>query len=331
MMHDSQPDALLDLLADGNDHARATLCDLLHTTMPELLARVEALRQQGYHIGDGHGQGITLLPQAGSLLPAYLRRELGTLHFGRGDIFYAPQMDSTNTTLKREAARRVLPGGALAVCDRQTAGRGRMQRAWADPMAGESLTCSLLLRPQLPPQATPLVTLATAVAAAETIAQWGLAPGIKWPNDVVLGGRKCVGILCEAVADPQGALCVVVGTGFNLNQQAFAGELADKATSLRIALGAAVDRRTFLGRYLTQMEQAVAALQSRGLAGIQPQYEARSVTLGRTVQVIGTGESFVGKAEHIDGDGALHVRDAAGNLRRVLSGDVSVRGVMGYV
>ena len=75
----------------------------------------------------------------------------------------------------------------------------------------------------------------------------------------------------------------------------------------------------------------LAALESRGLAGIQPQYEARSVTLGRTVQVIGTGETFVGKAEHIDGEGALHVRDAAGNLRRVLSGDVSVRGVMGYV
>jgi BirA family biotin operon repressor/biotin-[acetyl-CoA-carboxylase] ligase len=330
-MTEDQLDALLGELADGLEHSRDSLCNIFHIRMEELFDRVWALQKRGYEILSKGGHYFTLLPKADSFLPVYIRWQLTTQHFGRGTIFYAPEMDSTNTELKQMAAARALPEGTLAVCDRQTAGRGRMQRQWVDPVAGESLTCSLLLRPRLPPEAVSLVTLATAVAAAETIAEWGLDAGIKWPNDVVLGERKCVGILCETVTDPAGERCVVVGAGFNLNQKAFAGELNDRATSLRIAWGEAVDRRTFLSRYLFQMERAMDALESKGFAGIRPAYEARSVTLGRQVTVIGAGESFVGTAEHIDGDGALNVRDAAGNLRRVLSGDVSVRGVMGYV
>ena len=330
-MLDSQLEALLDKLADGRGHTQQSLCDVFHINFTELFERVWALQKRGYRIAEAGGHYFTLLPKADSLLPVYIRWQLTTRHFGRGDILYAPEMESTNTALKRAAAEKPLPDGTLAVCDRQTAGRGRLQREWADPVAGESLTCSLLLRPRLSPEQVPLVTLATAVAAGEAIAEWGLAPGIKWPNDVVLDGRKCVGILCEAVTDPDGEMCVVVGAGFNLNQQVFSGELAEKATSLRITLGEPVDRRTFLSRYLFQMERAMDALEVKGFAGIQPQYAGRSVTLGRTVQVIGAKETFTGMAEHIDAEGALHVRDGAGILRRVLSGDVSVRGVMGYV
>ena len=330
-MTEIQLDELLSELSDGREHTQSSLCNIFHIPFVELFDRVWALQKRGYHILDEGGHRFTLLPKADSFLPVYIRWQLTTRCFGRWEIFYAPEMDSTNTVLKRAAAERALHEGTLCVCDRQTAGRGRLQRDWADPVAGESLTCSLLLRPRLAPEQMPLVTLATAVAAAEAIAEWKLSPGIKWPNDVVLNGRKCVGILCETLTDPDGGRCVVVGAGFNLNQQTYEGELAARATSLRMALGEPVDRRVFLSRYLFQMERAMDALESKGLAGILPQYESRSVTLGRTVQVTGAGEQFTGIAEQLDAEGALHVRDGAGNLRRVLSGDVSVRGVMGYV
>ncbi len=330
-MTENQLDELLAALSDGRAHTQESLCDRFHISLGELLDGTLALGTHGYNLLEEGGRRFTLLPKADSILPGYIRRQLTTRSFGRGEILFVPEMDSTNTTLKRAAAQRALRGGTLCVCDRQTAGRGRLQREWVDPVAGESLTCSLLLRPSLAPEQTPLVTLATAVAAAEAIAEWGLSPGIKWPNDVVLSGRKCVGILCETVTDPNGERCVVVGAGFNLNQQAYAGELAEKATSLRMALGKPVDRRAFLSRYLYHMERAMDVLEATGLSGLLPAYESRSVTLGRMVRVMGAGEQFTGIAEHLDAEGALHVRDGAGNLRRVLSGDVSVRGVMGYV
>ena len=280
-----------------------------------------------------HGQPVAGVPelQPAPLTPEAVRAGLTTRCYGRGEIGYAPEMDSTNTQLKRAAQAAALPAGSLALCDRQTQGRGRMQRAWEDPDAGQSLTCSLLLRPKLEPRQLALVTLATAVAAAETLAALGFDAGIKWPNDIVISRRKCVGILCELVTDPAGETCVVVGTGFNVNQRAFAQSIAHKATSLWLEGGREIDRCTLLCQYLEQLERAMEALEARGLAGILPGYEARSVTLGQRVQVVGTAETFVGIARRVDENGALWVQDDQGALRRVLSADVSVRGVMGYV
>ncbi len=324
-------DSVLRLLAKPGLHSIEALCAALALTPEQLSAHMDALRQRGYRIDEAGGQGYTLLPKADTLLPAYVWRGLETAVYGRGEILYAPAMDSTNTQLKHAAAERVLPEGSLAVCERQTAGRGRLQRVWDDPAAGESLTCSLLLRPQLPREQVHLVTLAAAVAAAEALASFGTDARIKWPNDVVIRGRKCVGILCETTMDPSGALCVVAGAGFNVNQRAFTGELADKATSLWLQTGVAGDRCQLLCRYLLHLESAVRLIEQRGFTALMPAYAARSVTLGVRVRVIGAAEAFVGMAQSIDADGALLVLDDRGVLHRVISGDVSVRGVMGYV
>jgi len=177
-----------------------------------------------------------------------------------------------------------------------------------------------------------------ALAAAGAIAQTcpGLDPGIKWPNDVILNGKKCVGILSELAADMDGLSFVIPGVGINVNQTAFEGELREKATSLLIELRKAdpnaqpVCRRQLLLSYLRHMESAVDAMEREGLAGILDQYVARSVTLGRRVKVIGLNGEFTGTAQSIDETGALIVTEDGGGERRVLSGDVSVRGLMGY-
>ena len=260
----------------------------------------------------------------------YLKEHLHTRWAGRGEIAYEQQMPSTNLRAK-EMARTGAPHGSLAVCDHQTAGRGRLQRSWDTP-AGEALTQTMMLRPKLPVEQAQLCTFAAAVAAAKAIEDVcpQLHPGIKWPNDVVIASKKCVGILCEMVLDADG-YAVVPGVGININQTHFEGELADKATSLLMETGKPADRWQVLCAYLYHMEEAVDALEKNGLNGIWQDYVSRSVTLGSRVRVVGTDSEFVGTAKAVDETGALLVTDDNGQDRRVLSGDVSVRGLMGYV
>ena len=272
------------------------------------------------------------------LLPSgqWLKDRLSTRWVGKSEIIYEEEIPSTNTLLK-ELARQGAPAGTVAVCDFQSAGRGRLQRVWK-AAAGETLPVSLLLKPRLTPEQIPLCTLGAAVAASQAIEQVcpGLKAGIKWPNDVVIGGRKCVGILCEGAFDPEGRLCVIMGVGFNGNQREFPTELSASATSLFLEkqrcdpAAAPVVLRELLAAFLEAVEKVIDRLEEGGLSAILPEYRARSVTIGSTVRVIAPTEEYIGQAEGMDDAGALLVRDASGSLRVVVCGDVSVRGLMGY-
>ena len=323
-------DELLSLLATGKAGTASALAGRLQITPEALNGRLLALAAEGYRPERDAAGNLSLRPAADSLLPGDILAGLRTRSLGRGEILYALEMDSTNTELKRAATERDLPAGSLAVCDRQTAGRGRLQRAWETPEPGTALPCSVLLAPDLPPGQMHLATLAVAVAAAAAIAETGLEPGIKWPNVVVVGGKKCVGILCEAVSGARG-MQIVAGAGFNVGQRSFPESIRHRATSLRLEGAQGADRRTLLCAYLAHLERTMAALEAEGLSGILAEYTARSVTLGRRVEVIGATETFRGTAETIDDTGALWVLDDQNRSRQVWSGDVSVRGVMGYV
>ena len=266
-----------------------------------------------------------------------IRAGLGTRWAGRGLVFYAPELPSTNAVL-RDLARQGAPHGSVAVCHHQTAGRGRMSRSWETP-AGEALTFSVLLRPRLRPEEAQLCTLAAAVAVAGMISGRfpGLKARIKWPNDVVVEGRKVCGILSEAGFGADGLDYVVTGVGLNVNQPAFSGELADKAASLlgllRRSDGDAqpLDRAELLRDFLSRFEEQMDRLEAGGFAAIRPMYEELSATIGQAVQVIAPAESYTGIAQGVDETGALLVRRQDGTMERVLCGDVSVRGLMGYV
>lgn len=271
------------------------------------------------------------------LCPESIRQELKTAWAGRGQIAYAQEMPSTNAVLK-QLAREGAPHGSLAVCHHQTAGKGRIGRSWETP-PGEALTQSLLLRPRLKPEEAQLCTFAAALAVVRAVKRCcpGLEPGVKWPNDVVIGSGKCAGILSEMGMEDGRVAYVVTGVGLNVNQLVFPEELRDKAVSLlgemrrRNAAQPPLSRLALLGTYLEEMEALMDALQCRGFDGIREEYEAVSVTLGKGVQVIAPAETYTGVAEAVDETGALLVRLGDGSLRTVLCGDVSVRGLMGYV
>lgn len=261
------------------------------------------------------------------LHPTLWTPRLKTHALGRAVSHYAHTLTSTNQVLK-DMARQGAPHGSLCLCECQTAGRGRMDRQWHSP-AGQGLWLSVLLRPAMQAERAPLITFCAALAMAQAVRRTtGLDTRIKWPNDLVLDGRKLCGILSEMGFDAQG-MFIVVGTGLNVRRGAYPEELRDRAIALEERIPAP-DRGEVLTSYLYALEDAVSAVEKDGWDGIAEAYRALSVTLGSAVQVIGA-ETFTGRAEDIDAAGALLVRTEDGTLRRVLAGDVSVRGVMGYV
>ena len=262
-----------------------------------------------------------------SLTPAAWTPLLTTRALGRAVNHYEHTLTSTNLVLK-DMAKQGAPHGSLCLCEKQTAGRGRMDRTWSSP-EGQGVWLSVLLRPSLPVENAPVITFCCALAMAKAVRQvTGLDAQIKWPNDLVLRGKKLCGILLEMGFDAQGYY-VVAGTGLNVRAGAYPPELAHQATSIE-EHGAVPNRGAIVGKYLAALEDALTAVERDGFAGIAEDFRQSCITLGSQVNVIGTDAAFTGVAEDVDVTGALLVRTEDG-LRRVLAGDVSVRGVMGYV
>ena len=227
------------------------------------------------------------------------------------EVRWFDSLDSTNRYLLDEA-RRGAPEGLVAVADVQTAGRGRRGREWVAP-PGASLLVSVLLRPALAPEQTPLVTMACGVAMADAVAGVaGFAPALKWPNDLVVGDRKLVGILAERDGD-----AVVVGAGVNVEWRAFPTELAETATACNLEAGHSVDRRELLDAFLAELDRRYADLN-----GVVGEYRARLATMGRRVRVERPDGDLVGRAVGIGAAGQLHVEDDDGEVVEVHVGDV---------
>ncbi len=222
-------------------------------------------------------------------------------------------------------ARAGAPHGAVLIADGQSAGRGRLGRTWHSP-PGENLYFSTVLRPPLSPRAAPPLALVAAVAVAETARAFGAAPDLKWPNDLLLDGRKAAGILCELLARPPPAErvdAVVVGIGVNLNGHAFPEELATRATSLALVTGAAIDREAFVATLCERLEAWHDRLVADGPAPVVAAWKGFARLLGRAVSVDNGRERITGVAEDLDAEGALLVRRADGVLLRVFAGELS--------
>lgn len=229
-------------------------------------------------------------------------------------------VDSTQSEALRLAAAGAADGTAV-VADTQRTGRGRRGRGWHD-VPGESLLVSLLVRPRLAAAALPLLSFVAAIAVAEALeATAGLTPRLKWPNDVLAGGRKLAGILLESRPGGEGSPCVTVGIGVNLAQRAFPEELADRATSVLLETGRAPERDAVLDAMLAAFDRWRARLEREGFAAVREAWRSRAETLGRRVRVDGVA----GTAVDIGEDGALLVDDGA-RLRRVLSGELEAGG-----
>lgn len=251
-------------------------------------------------------------------MTARLPNGLAAVMGGRPYRWY-PSVPSTMDEA-RAWLREGAPHGAVVLADEQTAGRGRLNRPWQTP-PGSALALSMVLRPQ--PSALTHLPLLGALAVAESVAPLGVTGlGIKWPNDVLVGGLKLSGVLAESEWDGSTLRGAVLGIGLNLSQDFTGSDLDGTAVSLQAALGRPVDGLAVLGALLTQLDALWALV---GSAALVKAWRARLVTLGQRVTVSTPAGDLIGVAEDVDADGALWLRADNGTRHRVMAGDVRLR------
>lgn len=294
---------------------------------------VDALRREGYEIEARTGLGYRLAAAPDALTEPEIRSFLGETAVVGRELRCFGELDSTNNYLKTWADA---PDGTVATADSQTAGRGRMDRSFQSPK-GQGIYLSVLLRPQLPPDRLPPVTALAGVAVCAAVERvCGVRPGLKWPNDPVLCGKKLCGILTEMSleAETGRVQSLVLGIGINVGQQPedFSPEVREVATSLLQVLGRPVSRPQLTAALLEELDRAYSALLAGDLSEYQAAYRRDCVNLGKTVQLLpfGGGERETAQAVDIDEEFSLVVRGADGKERTVRSGEVSVRGLWGY-
>lgn len=246
------------------------------------------------------------------------------------EIFCFPEIDSTNTKAK-QLAEEGHPSGTLVVAERQVAGRGRRGRTWESP-SGSGIFMTLMIKPDINPNNASMLTLVAALAVAAAIRKCtGRPAGIKWPNDIVMNGKKVCGILTEMSAQVDYVNHVVVGIGINVHNESFPEELTHMATSLYLETGERFQRAILIEEVWEQFERYYNIfIQTEDLSGLVKEYEDHLVNMHQTVKVLDPKEPFEGKARGITARGELMV-DTWESRRLVSAGEVSVRGVYGYV
>ncbi len=237
-------------------------------------------------------------------------------------LHFFKTIDSTNDYAKKIAARGE-PEGTLVISEEQTAGRGRMGRSWISP-PGTGLWLSLILRPTFIPSQAPLLTSLAAVAVAGAIRRvTGLSAGIKWPNDIIINDRKAAGILIELSAGERFVKYLIVGIGINVNTEDFPEEIHERATSLRICSGRKISRMEILISVLRELERLYSATIHNGdFNSILERYRSWSVTIGRRITATRSGQEFSALALDITPKGGLLIKDDAGMIEELISGEI---------
>jgi BirA family biotin operon repressor/biotin-[acetyl-CoA-carboxylase] ligase len=295
----------------------------LNVTRTAIWKHVCKLRAEGYEIQSSPKLGYALLKAPEKPLPEEIQAELQTDVFGKTNLVYLPEIDSTNRVAK-DLALEDAPEGTVVISEKQTNGRGRMGRQWFSPSA-DGLYISLILRPDLPPQEAPKLTLLVAVAMAEAItAITALPVRIKWPNDLQIHEKKIAGILTEINSEMDRIHFIVVGLGLNVNTPSFPDELKAIATSLFLETGTRWSRTKLVQAYLQQFENYYEKFKLNGFGLVLQRWKELTNTLGRTISVAMLNERHQGVVQDIDSDGALILRDPSGRTQRIICGDVTI-------
>jgi len=301
------------------------LADQLGISRAAVWQRITDLRGLGYGIEaqPHHGYRLTHIPDR--LLGYEIERSLGTSVIGRNVICY--DTVSSTSDVAAEMAERGEPEGGVVFAEYQKKGRGRMGRSWLAPR-GKNILMTFIVRPRLRPMNAPQLTLLSAVACAEAIrAVTGLPALIKWPNDILIGGRKICGILVELFSELDGIKYVLVGVGLNVNVQKgeFPRDIEGGATSILEELGRKISRIELARELLRRLDENYRLLQESGFSPVMKKWKELSATLGRSIRVRWpNGTLEIGSAHGLDEDGALLLRRETGFTVRVTSGDIDI-------
>lgn len=341
---------ILKLLKSTNEYISGQeLCEHFGVSRTAIWKAIDGLKKDGYEIEAVRNRGYKLSEGESDV---FCQRELtdrtADIPLIKEAIFFE-EIGSTNTEAKRRAEEGA-EEGLLLVANRQTAGKGRRGRSWISP-AGKNAYYTLLLRPDISPEKAPMLTLVMALAVAsalEDVYESVVCEGrngdkasgksrdksvkIKWPNDVLINGKKICGILTEMSAENDYIQYVVIGVGLNIKPQKFDKEIADKATSIDAEWNITTLRCKLVADIMRYFEKYYKEfLKEESLSGLKAEYENLLVNKGRDVCVLDPKGEYTGKALGINDGGELIVEKENGERNAVYAGEVSVRGIYGYV
>lgn len=306
------------------------LCDSLGISRTAVWKYMNKLKEEGYQIEAVPNKGYHLLTVPDVMTESEIKSRIHTKWAG-SEIHCYEVIDSTNNAAKN-AAEQGSAHGSLFIAEQQNAGKGRRGRSWVSP-AGTGIWMTILLKPELEPSYASMLTLVAALSMSRAIQEvTGLVAKIKWPNDIVVNGKKVCGILTEMSAEMECIHYVVIGLGTNVNIEEFPEEIRETATSLMREAGKHIDRVPVICAFLSCFEKDYETfIERKNLSGLLENYNERLVNRGREVRILDLNGEYIGTAEGIDERGALIVVKEKGETVTITSGEVSVRGIYGYV
>ena len=306
------------------------LCNKFGVSRTAIWKVMKQLKEAGYNIEAQQNKGYHIV-SAPDVMDAAELKSIWKPKWVGCEILYFDSIDSTNTKAQ-ELAEKGYPSGTLVVADKQIAGKGRRGRNWESP-SGCGIFMTLMLKPDINPNNASMLTLVSALAVAKALADiTGKDAKIKWPNDIVIDGRKVCGILTEMSAQFDYINNIVIGIGINVNNSSFPEEISATASSLSLLSGGKKYRRAeIIEKIMEYFEKYYSIfLETEDLSALVNEYDAMLVNMKRQVKVLDPKEPFEGTAMGITKTGELIV-DTWESRKLVSSGEVSVRGIYGYV
>ncbi len=312
--------------AEDGSVSGGELSQRLGISRAAIWSRIEEMRSLGYEIEASPHEGYRLRNVPDVLHADDLLSRLGKTKVIGRDIRVFQETTSTNDVIEK-LARDGVKEGVVVFAESQSKGRGRLGRKWVSPLR-KGLWFSVLLRPDLRPQEAIQLMIAGATALARAIRdETGLSPEIKWPNDILINGRKVAGLLTELSAELDHVNYIILGIGVdvNLNASDFSSELRKLATSLKIEKGHSIDRASLAAAALRELDADYARITTGHFEAVSDEWEELCSTLGRNIGIRIGDRVLQGRAESLDSDGALLLRTQHGRLERIIGGDVTVK------
>lgn len=306
------------------------LCNRFGVSRTAVWKAINQLKEAGYEIEAQQNKGYRLMAAPDLMTEAEIKSLMHTDWVAK-EVLYFDTIDSTNTKAQ-ELAEKGYPSGTLIVADKQESGKGRRGRSWVSP-SGTGIFMTLMIKPDINPNNASMLTLVAALAVAKAITSvTGEKALIKWPNDIVVNGKKVCGILTEMNAQFDYINHIVVGIGINVHNESFPEEISQMASSLMIeASGKRFHRAQIIAETMSYFEQYYDTfLKTQDLSALVREYDKLLVNRNKSVRVLDPKEPFDGKAMGITPKGELIV-DTWESRKLVSSGEVSVRGIYGYV
>lgn len=308
--------------ANGEPISGQAIADEFGVSRTAIWKYVKEFEAAGYEIGSIRKRGYYLVSVPDLVTEGNIKKYLQTKRYG-ATIHYFETCESTQL-IAHEIVQKGALDGTVVISEEQLEGKGRMARPWSS-RAQKGIWMSIILKPELTPQQAPQVTLVAAVAIVRAIEEvTGLTPDIKWPNDLLVNGKKITGILTELQADPDQIKAIILGIGINVNQSEadFPAELTSIASSLKIALGKEVNRAELVATILKYVEHYADLYVEKGFKSIKLLWESYSTTIGKHIRAVMLQETIEGTAIGITDEGMLELQLKDGTLRKIYSGDI---------